>query len=371
MGKRFVRLQAIAVVALSAVLAFPGVCAKPSSSKSVAFADGAAQTQASATAKGAIKKVHVHVKRRVPTSENLARYATFTSKPRYHFVCKCGKQFKATYEYGHPLTAHLSDLVARYEDSPTGGIAFTGSSLFSRWDSVAADLEKSYGYPAGKVYNMALGGTSVYRWSKDDYIDAVAALEPSVVVVSGINSLRYAGALDTREDIEAADETVKMIETYIDKLEARLPGVKILVVGGIKTPDDYRREYLADTEISSWERIDLYNAELKRKFSMRADVSYVDIQRYLMMPMITSKGTQTLGFYCSKSKLRDSSSLKSAHKIVCAKVDYDEKLDPYFKADLRHPTALSYSKIWLPHVGAKAVQLAGGSGAAKHSGQVR
>ena len=371
--KNIGKLTACGSAALAAglclALACPAVLASSSAPSSYAYADGSSTS--SVEVSGEIKPVHEHRKECVPTSENLARYATVTAPARYHYVCRCGKQFRETYEYGYPLTGNLAQLKRRYADSPKGGIAFTGSSLFSRWDSVAADIEDKCVYPANMVYNMAMGGTNVYRWAQDDYIDAIAALEPSVVVVSGINSLRYFGSLDTRNDLEAADETAAMIETYVEKLEPKLPSVKVLVVGGIKTPDDYRREYLAGTKISSWKRIDLYNKLLKKEFRRDSSVTYVDIQQQLLTKLNKPKHGQTFAYYCNKKKLRDKSSLKTARKIVMAKCDYEEKLDPYFKADLRHPSALSYSKIWLPRVGAKAVQLARSSGKGEFGGQVR
>ena len=52
------------------------------------------------------------------------------------------------------------------------------------------------------------------------------------------------------------------------------------------------------------------------------------------------------------------SSLKPAKKIVNAVYKKGVRLNPYFKWDLRHPTSLSYSKVWTPKVGRVAVKMA-------------
>lgn len=367
-------------VALCGVFAFPVSTVAHSVHAAPAYAAGSSSQQVQEKVKlvGKVKKVHTHLLTRVPTSANLAKYATGTTKARYHYVCKtCGKQLKKTYAWGKTLTGRLAELKVRNADKPTGGIAFTGSSLFSRWSSMAADINEATGYPVNKIYNMAIGGSDAKRWGKDDYVNAVAALRPSVVVVSGINGVRYNGAVDMRTDEEAATESVNAVTAYIDKLKAKLPGVQVLVVGGIKTPSDYLREYDERTRIVTWDRIDLYNTELQEALAQRSGVSYVDIQQYFMARMATSMTFQSgtgasadsngaapaanagdLGFYCDKKKLMKASSLETAGDIVWARQEYGDLLDPYFRRDLRHPTALSYDKVWTPYVGDVAVRMA-------------
>lgn len=315
---------------------------------------------------------------RIPTSRNLAKYATFSTKARYRYVCKtCGKRLKKTYAWGKVLSNNLAELKRRNANKPTGGIVFTGSSLFSRWNNVAADVSAATGYPANKIYNMAIGGTCASRWAKDDYVDAVAQLKPSVVVVSGVNSVRYGGVVDIRTDDAAATRGADSVARCVDKLKAKLPGVQVLVVGGIKTLNDYLREFDESTRIVSWDRIDLYNSKLQEVLAGHSGVSYVDIQRYFMagiegnMSPKTNGGTgasvgpatdanaDDLAFYCDKKKLRKASSLKSADEIVGARQKHGRLLDPYFRYDLRRPSALSYEKVWTPYVASVAVQMAG------------
>lgn len=358
-------------VALCGVFAFPVSTAAHSARVVPAYAANNSSQQAQGKVKlvGKVKKVHRHTRMRVPTSENLSRYATFDSKARFHYVCRsCGKQLKKTYAWGKVLTGSLGELKRRNADKPTGGIAFTGSSLFSRWSNVAADVNAATGYPVNKVYNMAIGGTGAPRWAKDDYVNAVASLKPSVVVVSGVNSVRYGGVVDVRTDEEAASEGVNAVAAYIDKLKVKLPGVQVLVVGGVKTLNDYLHEFDERTRIVSWDRIDLYNSKLQEALAGRSGVSYVDVQRYFMAEMKTGGSSQShsgtianpdgLGFYCDKKRLMKATSLKSAGEIVWARQEYGDLLDPYFRRDLRHPTALSYEKVWTPYVGEVAVRMA-------------
>lgn len=308
-----------------------------------------------------VRRNHTHTGLCIPTSKYVAKHATYSSKARYYYVCTCGKKLKGTYEYGYERTSDLNTLKERYANSPKGGIAFTGSSLFSQWDSLAADLEERYGYSASKVYNMAIGGIGANGWIRDEYVDAIAELQPKVVVVSGVNSLRYTGESDMRSNWEAADETADLVELYIRKLQERIPGVKILVVAGIKTLADYDSEsYLSSTPIS-WERIDLYNSILDDDLQKYENVRYVDIQPYFMNTFKQGKHKEQLGFYCNGKKLMKLSSLKPAKKIVNAVYKKGVRLDPYFKWDLRHPTALSYQKVWTPKVGRVAVKMANAS----------
>lgn len=320
--------------------------------ETVAFTDNAEKSSTNVGAN------HVHSLIRVPTSENLASYASTTERARYYYVCRCGKRYKTTYAYGTTRAHNLATLKERYANSPKGGIAFTGSSLFSQWDSVAEDLQETYSYPANMVYNMAIGGMGADKWVLNKYVNAIAALEPSVVVVSGVNSLRYTSADDIRTVWEASDENVKLVERYIRELKERLPNVKILVVAGIKTVADYDSEISLAKTPTSWRRIDLYNAMLKNELADYDNVSYIDIQRFYMAEMKKGKKKEVLGFYCNAKKLRKTSSLEPARKIARVMYSHGVRLNPYFKRDLRHPTALSYSKVWVPKVGKRAVKLA-------------
>lgn len=366
---------------LCGVLALPAPTAARSENVSTAYAANAStQDKQPVKVTGEIKRVHTHALSHVPTSAHLAKYATGTTRARYRYVCKtCGKELKKTYAWGKTLTWSLAELKSRNANKPTGGIAFTGSSLFARWSSLAADINNATGYPINKIYNMAIGGSNASRWAKDDYVDAVADLKPSVVVISGVNGVRYGGAVDMRTDEQAAAEGAEAVATYIDKLKAKLPGAQILVVGGIKTPSDYLREYGECDRIVSWDRIDLYNDKLQEVLKQRSGVSYIDIQNFFMMSATgsmtpqsngstggdvdsaTNANASNLAFYCDKKRLMKASSLKLTQEIVWARQEYGDLLDPYFRRDLLHPTALSYEKVWTPYVGDVAVQMARGA----------
>ena len=351
---------AVLSMALCAALAMPAVFACNASNSSEAYASPA-QSRVKKTAKASKivnKHRHVHKKIKVPTSSNLKSYATSDSKAVYYYVCKCGKKYEETYTHGYKWTFSLESIKNRNAGKPKGGIAFTGSSLFSNWDSLACDIKNAYGYPANKVYNMAYGGNGATRWVQDEYVDAVAALKPSVVVVSGINTLRVRYETDDRPDAYAARKTARLVKKYVVKLKKRIPGVKVLVVGGIKTPADYEDAFADDSPFTNWNRIDRYNRILKRKLSGCKNVRYMDIQRFFMSRVKNSSGALELCFYCDGKRLRNTKSLKSASQISMSKCLYGKIVNPYFKPDLRHPAALSYTKVWLPNVGKKAVNMA-------------
>lgn len=304
---------------------------------------------------------HTHKKLRIPTSSNLSSQATSTTKARYHYVCSCGKQYKSTYAYGYCRATSIATLQERYAASPGGGIAFTGSSLLSHWDSLASDLQQAYGYPADMVYNLAIGGWGFQKLVCDDYVDAVAALEPAVVVVSSANDLRYKNSPDTRSLWTAATGAVQYVELYIEKLRRRLPNVKVLVMGGIKSLSDYQRESLLVETPITWQRIDLYNAVLERELSTYKGVRFVNIEPYFMGTISKSFNKGMLGFYCNGKKLKKKASLKPAYEIVKAMNKRGKRLDPYFRSDLLHPTARSYAMVYTPYVGRVAVKMICGS----------
>ena len=84
--KNIGKLTACGGAALAAglclALACPAVLTNSSAPSSYAYADG--NSSSSVEVSGEIKPVHEHRKECVPTSENLARYATVTAPARYH-----------------------------------------------------------------------------------------------------------------------------------------------------------------------------------------------------------------------------------------------------------------------------------------------
>ncbi len=345
----------------STQFALPALAGDADQGYFAAFAQkaGGAHKKGSSKGKDIVShRMHRHKKLRVPTSANLARYATSSSKARYYYVCSCGKKFKATYTHGYPRTISTYRLKERYRDNPKGGIAFTGSSQFSRWDSLASDLANAYNYPSNKVYNLARGGRGVNEWVKPRYINAIVRLKPSVVVVAGINELRDKSVMDHRSDGQAARGSVRLLKRYIGILKNRLPHVKIIIVGGIKTPADYSKGVVVDGTPVNWTRIDAYNKAVRRLASHRRSVRFIDIQGFFMADVKLADGAKTLGFYCGGKNFKSLSQIKSVEQIVNAKRNHNRYLCPYFIDDLRHPSALAYAKVWLPTVGKAAVSSA-------------
>ena len=358
-------------VLCSAVLA-AGTCLGPCASAlaapsqdSSASAKAAAKSPAAKkkaakkkAAKKKAKKKHVHKAVKLPVSANLASLATSSSPARYRYVCSCGKKLAGTYASGYPLTKSLDVLRERYADSPEGGVAFFGSSYFSKWASAAADLEHEYGFDPAMVYNYGIGGSGIELWTSDAYLDLVASKKPSVVAIHGINDLRYHPTRpDFRSDAQAVRESFEALKSYVAGLQRRLPQARILLVSAFKTPAEYLREGSYGTSCISWRRIDLYNEQLRSFAQGHQNVDFVDIERYLLAEDRDPWGNTRVRFYCNGSKLADTSSLLSMPVIGWLE-DEGGRPCPYFSPDLHHASKLAYTAIWTPFVGGPAVKIA-------------
>lgn len=358
-------------VLCSAVLA-AGTCLGPCASAlaapsqdSSASAKAAAKSPAAKkkaakkkAAKKKAKKKHVHKAVKLPVSANLASLATSSSPARYRYVCSCGKKLAGTYASGYPLTKSLDVLRERYADSPEGGVAFFGSSYFSKWASAAADLEHEYGFDPAMVYNYGIGGSGIELWTSDAYLDLVASKKPSVVAIHGINDLRYHPTRpDFRSDAQAVRESFEALKSYVAGLQRRLPQARILLVSAFKTPAEYLREGSYGTSCISWRRIDLYNEQLRSFAQGHQNVDFVDIERYLLAEDRDPWGNTRVRFYCNGSKLADTSSLLSMPVIGWLE-DEGGRPCPYFSPDLHHASKLAYTAIWTPFVGGPAVEIA-------------
>ena len=353
-------------VLCSAVLA-TGTCLGPCASAlaapsqdSSASAKAAAKSPAAKkkAAKKKAKKKHVHKAVKLPVSANLASLATSSSPARYRYVCSCGKKLAGTYASGYPLTKSLDVLRERYADSPEGGVAFFGSSYFSKWASAAADLEHEYGFDPAMVYNYGIGGSGIKLWTSDAYLDLVASKKPSVVAIHGINDLRYYPTHpDFRSDAQAVRESFEALKSYVAGLQRRLPQARILLVSAFKTPAEYLREGSYGTSCISWRRIDLYNEQLRSFAQGHQNVDFVDIERYLLAEDRDPWGNTRVRFYCNGSKLADTSSLLSMPVIGWLE-DEGGRPCPYFSPDLHHASKLAYTAIWTPFVGGPAVEIA-------------
>lgn len=353
-------------VLCSAVLA-TGTCLGPCASAlaapsqdSSASAKAAAKSPAAKkkAAKKKAKKKHVHKAVKLPVSANLASLATSSSPARYRYVCSCGKKLAGTYASGYPLTKSLDVLRERYADSPEGGVAFFGSSYFSKWASAAADLEHEYGFDPAMVYNYGIGGSGIKLWTSDAYLDLVASKKPSVVAIHGINDLRYYPTRpDFRSDAQAVRESFEALKSYVAGLQRRLPQARILLVSAFKTPAEYLREGSYGTSCISWRRIDLYNEQLRSFAQGHQNVDFVDIERYLLAEDRDPWGNTRVRFYCNGSKLADTSSLLSMPVIGWLE-DEGGRPCPYFSPDLHHASKLAYTAIWTPFVGGPAVEIA-------------
>ena len=309
-------------------------------------------------AKKKAKKKHVHKAVKLPVSANLASLATSSSPARYRYVCSCGKKLAGTYASGYPLTKSLDVLRERYADSPEGGVAFFGSSYFSKWASAAADLEHEYGFDPAMVYNYGIGGSGIELWTSDAYLDLVASKKPSVVAIHGINDLRYHPTRpDFRSDAQAVRESFEALKSYVAGLQRRLPQARILLVSAFKTPAEYLREGSYGTSCISWRRIDLYNEQLRSFAQGHQNVDFVDIERYLLAEDRDPWGNTRVRFYCNGSKLADTSSLLSMPVIGWLE-DEGGRPCPYFSPDLHHASKLAYTAIWTPFVGGPAVEIA-------------
>ncbi|MGN0038760.1 MAG: SGNH/GDSL hydrolase family protein [Coriobacteriales bacterium] len=246
-------------------------------------------------------------------------------------------------------------LEARYISCPEGGIAFFGSSYLSRWDSAARDFERAFGYPANMVYNYAIGGSGISVWTSAEYLDLVASKRPSVVVIHGVNDLRYyPDRPDSLTDEQAVEKSLAALKLYVAGLQERLPGVKIVLVSAFKTPAEYLHEPVYGSSCRSWQRIDLYNAKLRAFAAGSRQLAFVDIEPYLLGEDRDLWGNRRVRFYTNAARLCDKRSLASARTLQYCK-RRGTLACPYFRSDLHHASKLAYSSIWLPLVGAVAV----------------
>lgn len=327
-----------------------------------AAAAAAAQPAAEAPAEaGAPAPKHAHKRVKQPTTANLVSIATSTRPATYRYVCACGKTYSKTYSCGPTLTKSLDVLKKRYRRCPEGGIAFFGSSYLSNWTSAPADLEDAFGFPANMVYNYAVGGSGIKLWKSSAYLDLVASKKPSVVVIHGINNLRfYPAHPDSLTDEQAVQLNIAALQEYVAGLEQRLPNAKIVLVSAFKTPAEYISEGAYGSSCRNWQRIDLYNGELRALAASDAQLSLIDLEPYLLCEDTDLWGNRQVRFYTNPSQLCDEGSLASA-RILAIRSSYLARPCPYFRADLHHASKLAYVSIWLPVVGEAVVNAAASS----------
>jgi lysophospholipase L1-like esterase len=124
--------------------------------------------------------------------------------------------------------------VVAYGDSITLGINGSGfrnvPPYQPPWPSLAVHrLATQYGDPQITLYNTALGGMTS-EWAKDNARDAVAALDPDLVLIAfGMNDFWSLSPADFRKNIEAAMATIRV----------RRPKVEFVLVAPIKFDPAY------------------------------------------------------------------------------------------------------------------------------------
>lgn len=133
-----------------------------------------------------------------------------------------------------------------------GGTLLVGSSIFRLWSDAEADLARF------AVVNHAFGGART--WELLAYMDAlVLAFRPRTVVV-------YCGSNDVNAG-EPAERIVLRLARFTERVEAALPGARVMHVSICRAPEKRAR----------WAVVDAANAELRRYCAARPNRAFVDV----------------------------------------------------------------------------------------------
>ena len=154
-----------------------------------------------------------------------------------------------------PFDAQMTDFKAHDRESPPrkGGIVFTGSSSFTMWRSLKADMAP---LPA---INRGFGGSITL--DVIHYMDHVVfAYEPKIVVL-------YEGDNDISWPEAKADLPIRCFAILVDRLHARLPNTHLVFVS-IK-PSPSRWDY--------WPEVQKANTAIRDRCDKDDRLHYVDI----------------------------------------------------------------------------------------------
>jgi hypothetical protein len=144
----------------------------------------------------------------------------------------------------------------RASPPPREGILFIGSSIFRQWTNVAEHMAP---LPA---FNRAFGGSRT--WEVLHYMDKVVLpYRPRVIVY-------YCGSNDVNAN-EPASAIVRRFEQFVSRVEAALPGTRIIFVSVNKAPQKRDR----------WDVVEAINRDVKAIADRSATVDYVDVNPVL------------------------------------------------------------------------------------------
>jgi lysophospholipase L1-like esterase len=174
-------------------------------------------------------------------------------KGEFPWLSVAGKHVMVTYEHteswsgpmpafvGKDLPATIAKLkhrrpitIVALGDSITLGINVSGyreePPYMPTWpDLFAGKLKKSFGYNRIKLYNTALGGMTA-QWGRDNAKDAVALLNPDLVIVAfGMNDFWSASPAEFGANTEAIIRAVR----------SRLPKAEFILVSSIRFDPSY------------------------------------------------------------------------------------------------------------------------------------
>ena len=260
-------------------------------------------------------------------------------------------------------------LAQKYQNAPKGGIVLAGSSSFSQWTTAQADLRNSIeALRDAVVLNFGIGGATSSQWCNKTlgYMQAIAAKQPSVVVVYGANIL-------VRSKTDAGKNT-ELVKTAVKNLQAFVKGVstlcqrppKFILVSTINAPSYYKVSGRAGASHSGycilWDRFDDYNKQMQQlavsgltdNKKRRVSLTYLDLAQYYYYRTVKTKTPNLLRYYLGDPK--DASNVTNA-KTLLARMDGKICPSPWFKADLCHPSRAAYKKIWAKHLGKWIVTL--------------
>ena len=167
------------------------------------------------------------------------------------------------------------------------GIVFVGSSIFRRWAALAMQMAPL------PVRNVSLEGGETYEML--GILDLrVIPLKPAIVAY-------YAGSNDVDVDEPAVAIVGRTIQ-FIERLEAALPGTRVVYVSVIRSPDHQDR----------WKVIDEINRQVQTYAAAHPLVHFVDVNPVFF----DAKGTSRFELYMPDERHLRPAAYEQMAKIV-------------------------------------------------------
>jgi lysophospholipase L1-like esterase len=156
---------------------------------------------------------------------------------------------------------------ALHAQQPAGGILFVGSSIFHRWTALQSQMAPL------PIANLAFDGSETYDMLR--MVNRVIALRPKVVAY-------YCGSNDVDAG-ESVSAIVGRIVEFIERVDAAIPGTRLVFVSVNRAPEKQDR----------WDIVDEVNRRMQKYAAEHPHVEYVDVNPVLF----NANGTPRLDFF--------------------------------------------------------------------------